>query len=113
MKTIILRFVMAIAVLAVLTAVGITILYSTGLSYYYCSSRESSWQRAIDEKDLESRLFAFYSKSSILPEQSYMGRNHVLTPGQRMTRYLIFNKEPLDIAYNQDGTIAGFYVSYE
>ena len=113
MKKTILRSAKAFIVLAVLVAVGITTLYATGLSYIYCSFREASWKKATNERDLESRLFAFYSKSSIMPEQSYMGRNHVITPGQRMTRYMIFDKEPLDIVYNEDGSIAGFYVSYE
>ncbi len=104
---------MALITLAVLVTFGITVLYATDLSYIYCSFREGSWEKATNEGDLESRLFAFYSKSSILPEQSYMGRDHVITPGQRMTRYLIFDKEPLDIVYNKDSSVAGFYVSYE
>lgn len=108
-----LKAVKVITVLAVLAAVGIAILYATDLSYIYCSLRERSWEKAINEEDLEARLIAFYTKSEILPVQSYMGRDHVLAPGQRMTRYLIFDKEPLDIVYDKDGTIAGFYVSYE
>lgn len=113
MKRIIQRAAKAFIALAVLVAVVITVLYATGLSYIYCSFREGSWKKASNERDLESRLFAFYSKSSITPEQSYMGRDHVITPGQRMTRYLIFGKEHLDIVYNEDGSVAGFYVSYE
>lgn len=113
MKKIIHLTAKAFVTLAVLVAFGITVLYATGLSYIYCSLREGSWKKATNERDLESRLFAFYSKNSILPEQSYMGRDHVITSGQRMTRYLIFDKEPLDIVYNEDGSVVGFYVSYE
>ena len=113
MKRIIHRTAKAFIALALLVALGITALYATGLSYIYCSFREGSWKKATNVRDLESRLFAFYSKRSILPEQSYMGRDHVITPGQCMTRYLIFDKEPLDIVYNKDDSVAGFYVSYE
>jgi hypothetical protein len=69
--------------------------------------------KATTEHELESRMMAFYSKSAILPSQSYMGRGHVMKSGQRMIRYVIFAKEPLDIVYNSDDTIAAFYVSYE
>jgi len=41
------------------------------------------------------------------------GRDHVLEDGQRMIRYLIFSKEPLDVVYNPDGTIDAIYTSYE
>ena len=69
--------------------------------------------KATSEEELESRLIAFYSKSSIMPGRSLWGRDHVLEDGQRMIQYLIFAKEPLDVVYNSDGTINAIYTSYE
>ena len=102
----------ATGVLAVI-AVGFLLLYVTPLSYLYCLSREDSWQKATTESDMESRLLAFYTKSSITPGESSWGRNHVLASGQRMTRYMIFSKEPLDVVYNGDGSVDAIYTSYE
>ncbi len=99
--------------LLTLMGVGIFLLYVSPLSYLYCLSRENSWMKAINEGDLEHRLFAFYSKNPITPESSSWGRNHVLREGQRMTRYLIFGKEPLDVVINADGTLDAVYTSYE
>ncbi len=98
---------------AALALLVLILFYASPLSYLYCLSREHSWLKATNEKDLEGRLFVLYSKSSITPEQSSWGRDHVLTEGQRMTRYLIFGKEPLDIVYNADGAIDEIFTSYE
>jgi hypothetical protein len=112
-KPIILKAIGVFVGLIVFVAVGIYFLHATSLSYFYCSFRENSWKQAVNEEDLESRLFAFYSKFQIEPANSYMGRDHVLKPGQIMTRYMIFNKEPLDVVYNADMTMDAFYPSYE
>lgn len=94
-------------------ALGILMLYVSPLSYLYCVSRESSWLKATNEKDMESRLGAFYTKRAISPGVSSWGRDHVMKNGQRMTQYLIFNKEPLDVVYNADDTVDTVYTSYE
>ena len=97
----------------VIVAVGIYFLYATSLSYVYCCFRHPSWQKATNERDLEGRLFAFYSKLPIDPANSYVGRDHVLQLGQRMTRYLIFDKEPLDVVYTADDAVVAVYPSYD
>jgi hypothetical protein len=113
MKASILKAAGVVTGFIVLVAVGILLLYASPLSYLYCLSRENSWLKATDEKELEHRLIAFYSKSAITPEKSSWGRDHVLRDGQRMTQYLIFGKEPLDVVYNADGTVDTIYTSYE
>ncbi len=102
----------ATGVLAVI-AVGFLLLYVPPLLYLYCLSRDGSWQKATTESDMDSRLLAFYTKSLITPRESSWGRSHVLASGQRMTRYMIFSKEPLDVVYNGDGSVDAIYTSYE
>jgi hypothetical protein len=92
---------------------SVVILYVTPLSYLYCLSRAESWMKSKNEKELEEKLVVFYTKQSITPAQSSWGNKHILTPGQRTERYMIFGKEPLDVVFSADGSIASIYTSYE
>ena len=58
-------------------------------------------------------LCCFYTQRVITPEESGWGRNHVMTTGQRMVQYLIFDKESLDVVCFEDGSIDTIYTSYE
>ncbi|RYD38252.1 MAG: hypothetical protein EOP85_17095, partial [Verrucomicrobiaceae bacterium] len=44
-----------------LPALVLLTLYITPFSYLYCLARESSWMKSKTRKELEARLFAFYS----------------------------------------------------
>jgi len=99
--------------LILISTLAIIGLYITPLSYLYCLARENSWLRATDQRDLERRLLAFYTKNPIEPTDSMWGRGHELTHGQKMIQYLIFGKEPLDVVYSDQGSIEAIYTSYE
>lgn len=62
---------------------------------------------------LENRLVAFYSKTNIEPKDSDRGLKYQLKEGERMTRYLIFDKEAFDVVHSEDGAISQTFTSYE
>jgi hypothetical protein len=104
-----------ISTCAVVTLVGVAIAlcYGTPLSYLYCGIRENSWLAAKTEAELDSRMWAFYTKHSIAPSNSMWGRDYVLKPDERMIQYLIFAKEPLDVVFNSKSNVVVAFTSYE
>ena len=91
----------------------ISLCYATSLSYIYCILREDSLTSSETVEQLENRLIAFYSKSEIEPKDSDWGFDYQLKEGEKMTRFLIFEKEPLDVVHDGNGVISQTFTSYE
>jgi hypothetical protein len=104
-----------ISAFAAVTLVGVAIVlcYTTPLSYLYCLARENSWLAAKTEAQLDSRMWAFYTKRSIAPSNSMWGWSYTLKPDERMVQYLIFDKEPLDVVFDRQSRVVVAFTSYE
>ena len=94
-------------------AVILFVLYRSPLTYLYCLTRESSWEKAKDRTELEARIYAPYTQMEIGPMDSMHGADHILLPSQKMIQYNLFHKEPLDVVYAADGKVVALYYSYE
>jgi hypothetical protein len=92
-------------------ALAVLCLYTTSLSDPYCLVREASWMKAKTQHELESRLFAFYSSSRIDPAMTVWS-GVPLGKGQTVVRYLIFDKERLDVVVADDGAIVDMFTAY-
>jgi hypothetical protein len=106
------RALKAVVILAALVGLGIACLYRTSLSYPYCLVMESSWMKAKTQRELETRLFAFYRCGRIDPALTVWSKEP-LKDGQTVFRYLIFGKERLDVMVANDGTITDMFTAYE
>ena len=100
-----------ISLVSILLVAGVV--HTMPFSYLYCLAREDAWISARTEGELEARLPLFRSETEITPKVPGWGSNHKLEDGDRMIRYLIFGKEPLDVVYSSDGTVDAMYTSYE
>jgi len=89
------------------------VVHTMPVSYLYCLMREEAWLAAKTEEELVASLPVFRSEREISPEVPGWGGNHRLRAGDRMIRYLIFGKEPLDVVYASDGRVDAVYTSYE
>ncbi|MFC7339370.1 hypothetical protein ACFQY0_19415 [Haloferula chungangensis] len=97
----------------VILALALGVVHTMPFSYLYCLAREEAWLAAKTEKELVARLPVFRSEVEITPAVPGWGSHHKLREGDRMIRYLIFGKEPLDVVYARDGTVDAVYTSYE
>jgi hypothetical protein len=100
-------------IFAVSLILAMGVMHTMPVSYLYCLARENVWMMAKTESELEASLPIFRSEMEITPKVPGAGSNHQLQEGDRMIRYLIFGKEPLDVVYSSDGTVDAMYTSYE
>jgi hypothetical protein len=109
------RWRIIISACAVILFIGVVIAlcYATPLSYFYCLAREKSWLAAKTEAEMDSRMWAFYTKRSIDPSNSLWGWSYVLKPEERMIQYRVFAKEPLDVVLDRESRIVAAFTSYE
>ena len=106
------RALKAVIGFAALVPLSIVCLYTTPLSYPYSLAMESSWVKARTQRELEARLFAFYHCGRIDPSLTVWSK----TPpgeGHSVFRYVIFDKERLDVVVAEDGTITDMFAAYE
>lgn len=102
-----------VLIFGVILALAMGVVHTMPVSYLYCLAREDAWLAARTEGELVASLPAFRREREISPEVPGWGSNHKLREGDRMIRYLIFGKEPLDVVYASDGTVDAVYTSYE
>jgi hypothetical protein len=91
----------------------LAVLYLTPASYIYCTLLEQSWIGCKTKSQLERRLLCIYTTRQIDPKDSPWGHEYQLNNGERMIRYLIFNKEPLDVVYGSNDEVIVIFTSYE
>ena len=107
------KILLVAAIVVGLGILTVVLCYTTPLSYIYCTLRENSWLAAKTEAQLDRRMLAFYTKHSIPPSASGWGHDYVLQPGQRMTQYLVFSKEPFDVVFDSQSRVVAAFTSYE
>lgn len=104
--------------LAWVLAVGLLMgAYSYGwdlVAYWYALRLESKWSAASPKSrnELEEQL-SLYSRTTISPRNSSWGRYYTLKANERMVRYNIMLRAPLDVVYDNEDRIIGIYTSYE
>lgn len=84
------------------------------IAYIWASHLERQWASAEPQTrgQLEQYL-SLHSVRQITPAQSCWGSRRKLTSGETMVQYLILWHAPLDVVYDQGGTIRSIYTSYE
>ena len=102
-----------VLICAVIFALALGVMHTMPISYLYCLAREDAWIAAKTEGELVASLPIFRSEMEITPKVAGWGMNHQMEDGDRMIRYLIFGKEPLDVVYASDGRVEAVYTSYE
>lgn len=102
-----------VLIFGVILALAMGVVHTMPVSYLYCLAREEAWMAAKTEGELVASLPVFRSEMEITPAVPGWGSSHKLEEGDRMIRYLIFGKEPLDVVYASDGTVDAVYTSYE
>lgn len=91
--------------------------YSYGwdlVAYWYALRLESKWAAAspTSRNELERHL-SLYRRTTISPMDSSWGRYYTLKPNERMVRYNIMLRAPLDVVFDNEDRIIGIYTSYE
>jgi hypothetical protein len=87
------------------------LLYSTGLSYYWCSFFFDYWAGAKDRSQLERRMFAFYERRSNAPQDETEDLQD--DDAYRIVEYVIFSKEVIEVHEEVDGTIINVIPVFE
>lgn len=87
-------------------------LISTG-PYLWALYLESKWYPANPQTQSElEAMLAGYTKKDIPSTEPGWGQDHILKPGERMTRYSLLGA-PLDVVFTSDDRIVAIYTSYE
>ena len=64
-------------------------------------------------KDEVERILWGYREYAIEPRVSEWGDWYELEEGERMVRYEILGREPIDIVYDGEGRVVAVFASYE
>ena len=81
--------------------------------YLWALHLESKWRPAKPQTQSElEAMLAGYTKKDIPSTVPGWGQDHILKPGERMTRYSLLGA-PLDVVFTSDDRIVAIYTSYE
>ncbi len=92
-----------------------SLFYTWALSpYIWALHLEAQWRPAKPESKIEMESYlSLYTQREIVPSDLDWNPSLKLKEGERMVRYAILQRAPLDVVYTSDDTLVSIYTTYE